>query len=686
MTQYEPLRQVLSRIRDLAAKKILPVVIFDLDDTLFSTAERDILIIRNFASDHGDAYPDFVEAAENLTERDMTFNAVDALTKAGLPEDSASIQPFEDYWRASFFTDAYAALDLPVRGAVDFVKACYQAGAMIFYLTGRPVSEQDLNDGMGQGTVLAFTNRGFPFWTGRCELMLKKDRHEPDVQYKSRAVDLVATLRGSVVATFDNEPANAAMFLQRLPDAMNFWVKTTWNPNDHASTTGLIQIPDFKGSGHAGKTFTYRYVLGSTEILAQLYPPPKYALSELGFSTYADVIAHYTNDSLEADGLTGVRALVQCVDEQYEVILEGDADLATLEAFGGRHAEIFGPRAAQKAIVGANMLKSLGIWNPMKGYHVNKNPGDDTSKWHLFPPLGLNMIGQRGLLLMHYPPWATLQNGTFQHCMTMNRWNDVLFLAGIPNDELARYRTIIDVNPIAAPGSGESEYENDYLPVMMASAFFTGPDDRDYIRSMLELYLEPPGLSGTKYTLPLLICGSPLYDPQAPDWFKVTYTDILPQDEHGIPQVKVLQAGSFKLRPDSKRETPYLIANHMIAAGVTGRCTGDAGSMPDIRLYEAQDLVAASFLAQYRAEPDLDPREAKKRACRRWFGNDQGTGTPRPPDPGDAERICTLAQVDLFFEPLPEPHPKYSLDEAKKRCANAGTKDDPCCPDIRPKE
>ena len=34
---------------------------------------------------------------------------------------------------------------------------------------------------------------------------------------------------------------------------------------------------------------------------------------------------------------------------------------------------------------------------------------------------------------------------------------------------------------------------------------------------------------------------------------------------------------------------------------------------------EGQDLVAASFLYEYAAEPDLPPDEAKRRACRRWF-------------------------------------------------------------------
>ena len=51
----------------------------------------------------------------------------------------------------------------------------------------------------------------------------------------------------------------------------------------------------------------------------------------------------------------------------------------------------------------------------------------------------------------------------------------------------------------------------------------------------------------------------------------------------------------------------------MIAAGVTGRCTNDPSKIPDIRKYEAQDLVAASFLYECSKDPDLHPAEAKAR-------------------------------------------------------------------------
>lgn len=437
---------------------------------------------------------------------------------------------------------------------------------------------------------------------------------------------------------------------------------------------------------------THRYSLGPVRVLNELFPAAKFANKELKFRHQADVIRHYTQNSLNADRIHGVdQVKIIKENEEYIIELSGTTPLELLKTFGDRHKKIFNAENARKAIRGKKLMERFGVWNPMNNYSVNKNPADGTSKWTLFPPLGLNVMGQKGLLLLHYPPWAVLQAGTFENAMTMQRWGRLLTAAGVPEEEVDLYKTFIDVNPVAAPGSGESEYPNDYMPIMMASAFFDGPSDRDYIKSMLELYLTPPGWpEDSKYTLPLLICGSPLYDPQAPGWFRTAYTDILPQLKgessgvtYSIPLVDVMQTGKFKVKPDSKRETPYFIGNHMIAAGVTGKCTKDPSQIPDIRQYEAQDLVAATFLKLYTENPNLEPEEAKVQACKRWYGNETGTGAPAPPDPNDALTLCALAQMDLFFTPNP-PSPTYNFEQACKRCLEAKEKNNPCGVPIGP--
>jgi hypothetical protein len=242
MSKSSPLQQVIGSIQ---SQTLLPIVVFDLDDTLFSTARRNLVVIQNFAADEGDEFPDFAKIAANLTLSDMNWSVSYALTQAGLDPNSASMKPFIAYWGNTFFTDDYASLDLPNPGAVDFANACHDAGAMLFYLTGRHIGDPGLKNGMGLGTALDFTNRGFPFWKGRCELKLKKIKTQTDVDYKTEALTEIKSLKGQVVATFDNEPANAVLFQQHFPDALNFWVKTTWNPKDNPAMDGLNIISDF---------------------------------------------------------------------------------------------------------------------------------------------------------------------------------------------------------------------------------------------------------------------------------------------------------------------------------------------------------------------------------------------------------------------------------------------------------
>ncbi|NQY67660.1 MAG: hypothetical protein HRT72_08050 [Flavobacteriales bacterium] len=444
-----------------------------------------------------------------------------------------------------------------------------------------------------------------------------------------------------------------------------------------------------------------QYTLGPKNKIKQLFPPAEFANYDIEPKNLEDVIRHYTINSLKADNINGIKDVhVKIKNNNYEITLLGEDPDNKFSTFGERHAKIFSSDYAQKAIKGKKLLKKLNLWNPMTGYYVNDSETDGHSKWHLFPPLGLNVAAQKGILLMHYPPWAVIQGGTFENAITMTRWGQVLEAAGIPKAESGLYKTIIDINPIAAPGSGESEYPNDYFPIMMASGFFDSPErsNRDYIKSMLELYLSPPGWSeDNKYTLPLLICGSALYDPQAPGWFRCAYPEVLQKIEKGVPpkdkaplkdrilSVDVLQTGTFKIHPDSKQETPFMIANHMIAAGVTGECTDDPSKIPDIRQYEAQDLVAATFLKLYSENPNIDPEKAKIKACLKWYGNKNGTGIPIPPIEEDKRIICALAQMDLFFNPNP-PSPCYDYETALERCKRNEPLDKPCAGNIKPKK
>jgi hypothetical protein len=111
------------------------------------------------------------------------------------------------------------------------------------------------------------------------------------------------------------------------------------------------------------------------------------------------------------------------------------------------------------------------------------------------------------------------------------------------------------------------------------------------------------------------------------------------------------------------------------------RCS-TPGQIPDIRKYEAQDLVAATFLglcadAAKRGE-EVEPALAVQQACQRWFGAADGSGAPNPPSSDDRLVICALAQMDLCFD-AKTIAPMYTCEQATQRCRSRGGADfSPC--------
>lgn len=433
---------------------------------------------------------------------------------------------------------------------------------------------------------------------------------------------------------------------------------------------------------------------GSRTYQEQLYPDPAKLNPDTRqkLASVEAVIAHFTASSLQEDGIQIVQNSLSVSrgpgDAGYRVSFEPLPDFAVQAGqFAEMHVAMLDPGRGGLALAGAEACRATAAWNPLAGYPVNRSDGP--SEWLPCLPLGMPIANHQAVTLLHYPPIVAYRTADYLNNMTLRRWAQVLSCVGI--DQPQRYHAILDVNPIAAPGSGESEYPNDYFPINLTSMFFDhDAAERSYVRSMLELMLNPPANAANPTTLPLLVCGSPLYDPQAPGWFRCRFKDQLPKDANGSPRADVLQAGFVRIGPDSPKKTPYMVANHMIAAGVTGICSNDPGKIPDIRKYEAQDLVAATFLGlcadAARQGKEVDPAAARQQACQRWFGPPaaggatvaDGSGAPVPASEADRLTICALAQMDLCFNPKTI-SPMFSFDQALARCKSQGGTDfSPC--------
>lgn len=211
--------------------------VFDLDGTLYENRPRTLRILHAVAASLESEHHDDATAILALSWQDLLYRVEDTLRPRGVSE--VVIDRCTEAWRKRFFTDAACADDIPQRGAVRFVRACYDRGATVVYLTGRDIP------GMLVGTVRTLRDDGFPIGVPRTELVLKPTFEEPDTTFKQSTFDALDEL-GAVVATFENEPGNANMFLERWPSAYSVFVATQWAPGAPPPAEGIVTVSDFE--------------------------------------------------------------------------------------------------------------------------------------------------------------------------------------------------------------------------------------------------------------------------------------------------------------------------------------------------------------------------------------------------------------------------------------------------------
>lgn len=207
-----PLRRILEDVRRHAGAR--PYVVFDLDSTLFSTAQRNLAILREFAEPRGGKLWALVQS---LAATDMGWNVIDDVGKRGI-DDPAVLAELRKFWRDRFFTDVYVLKDEPSPGSADYVNAVHAAGAVVYYLTGRDVP------GMKKGTVESLRLHGFPGESERVILRMKPTWEFPDYEFKSGV--LVELKAHTVLGSFENEHAQANLFRQQFPQATTVCLDT----------------------------------------------------------------------------------------------------------------------------------------------------------------------------------------------------------------------------------------------------------------------------------------------------------------------------------------------------------------------------------------------------------------------------------------------------------------------------
>ncbi|MDO8527770.1 MAG: hypothetical protein Q7T03_08800 [Deltaproteobacteria bacterium] len=241
--QTKILNGILSKAEALHKKGKTPVLVMDVDDTIYANGFRKAIILREYGLEHGLPLLQQTEP-EQAEHWDMG-----KVLAENLSLDTALVathlDPLTTFWEERFYTSAYILFDQPLPGAASFACAFYALGGAIFYVTGR--NEQN----MRAGTVAIMRRDGFPIDIEGTTLLCKPSlplvgaestlsqaerneaNKEADATFKERVFKLPRRV-GSVVAYLDNEPANILRWLEERDAAkrgMAVWLDTSTGPN-----------------------------------------------------------------------------------------------------------------------------------------------------------------------------------------------------------------------------------------------------------------------------------------------------------------------------------------------------------------------------------------------------------------------------------------------------------------------
>ncbi len=235
--QETVLRGVLRRCRAEKAHGT-PIVVFDLDGTLMDNRPRTLAILREFAKRCRDRDAALAERLEQARSADLQYLLSDSLERLDAHRTEL-VAEMHAFWQERFFADPHLVHDEALPGAVDFARACYAAGAMLVYLTGRDMPL------MGIGTFQSLRDLGFPIGVPGTELVLKPDANMPDEAFKRMQGPRLSRV-GDVVAIFDNEPGNCNVLGESFPDADVVLLDTQCLPGAPPLAPRVRVIGDFR--------------------------------------------------------------------------------------------------------------------------------------------------------------------------------------------------------------------------------------------------------------------------------------------------------------------------------------------------------------------------------------------------------------------------------------------------------
>ncbi len=231
LASAEVATKLLATVREHVRQGKQPVVIFDLDYTLYDNDPRMVAVMREWAATKdADAFPKVKAALVGLRKDQVRYSAADTVRAAGISaeETDAVMKVLLPFFLSKFLDNPHTAMDPLIAEIAELARKLADAGARVVFLTGRVAPDQ------GEGTLQALARDGFSPDASKYFLFLKPFAKHPngtkytDAEFK-RDVRPKLDALGDVVGTLDNEPANVMGFVEGFPGAMNIFVNTKWS-------------------------------------------------------------------------------------------------------------------------------------------------------------------------------------------------------------------------------------------------------------------------------------------------------------------------------------------------------------------------------------------------------------------------------------------------------------------------
>lgn len=218
MTDTAPIYDRLAdRAREIySSGKSLPIVIVDIDDTLFDRRPRWMKILADLLTDESGDTPltdEHRALIAKIKPRTMTRDLEASLRATGLADENV-LSWLVERVNTLAGQDRYLMFDLPTPGATEFIKGLSTAGSMTVYLGG-----ERLKDEATFGTERAISMFELPAPRGEVGALFMRDRtDQTEMEFKRELVGPIAEA-GTVIAVFENEPEAANLMNDAFPEA-----------------------------------------------------------------------------------------------------------------------------------------------------------------------------------------------------------------------------------------------------------------------------------------------------------------------------------------------------------------------------------------------------------------------------------------------------------------------------------